>query len=263
MINQTNVEAFRRDGYVVANQLFLESEVKPYVDHYMKLRMAGSYPEDKPGVPMCRMVHMHRWDDKSLSFVIDQRLAACLRALTSSEPYVVQSMVYFKPPGALGQAFHQDQYYLRARPGTCVAAWMALDPSDEETGCLQIVRGSQDLPVLCTEPADMSQSHTGTTVPIPDGMEIASLVMVPGDVVFFNGSVIHGSKPNLSEHRYRRALVGHYLTGCTEQVAADYHPVLRMDGSTIELQVSDKGGPCGVWVDDADSPAVEIVEPTA
>lgn len=262
MIEQSSVDAFRRDGYVVVERLFSEHEANLYIDHYMKLRLEGSYEWDKPGVPMCRMVHMHRWDDISLRFVIDQRMAEWVRAITDSEPYIVQSMVYFKPAGALGQALHQDQYYLHVRPGTCVAAWMALDPSDEENGCLCVVRGSQDLPVLCTEPADMSQSHTAVATPVPESMTIVPLIMAPGDVVFFNGSVIHGSYPNVTKDRFRRALVGHYLTGDAKQVADDYHPVLHMDGTAVELAVSEGGGPCGVWVDQDGSQAVELVEPT-
>jgi ectoine hydroxylase-related dioxygenase (phytanoyl-CoA dioxygenase family) len=261
MIDQQSIKEFRRDGYVVTEQLFSAAEVKFYIDHYTTMREAGSYPGDKD-IPYSRMVHMHRWDDTSLRFMLDKRLANWVRALTDTEPYAVQSLVYLKPPGALGQALHQDQYYLRSGPGSCIAAWVALDPSDEENGCLQVVPGSQDLPLLCTEPADMTQTHTGITVPVPDGMEIVPLIMAPGDVVFFNGSLIHGSYNNLSKDRFRRAVVAHYVTAQAERVAQSYHPVLRMDGSMVELEVSEKGGPCGIWIDRDGSPAVEMVEPT-
>jgi ectoine hydroxylase-related dioxygenase (phytanoyl-CoA dioxygenase family) len=33
--------------------------------------------------------------------------------------------------------------------------------------------------------------------------------MEPGDVLFFNGQVIHGSLPNRSSTRFRRALIAH------------------------------------------------------
>src|SRR4029079_11521763 len=81
-----------------------------------------------------RMIHMHRWDEISLNWMLDQRLAECMTRLLSVEPVAVQTMLYFKPPGARGQALHQDQFYLRAKPGTCMAAWMALDDCDEENG---------------------------------------------------------------------------------------------------------------------------------
>jgi len=54
-----------------------------------------------------------------------------LAAFFGCEALACQSMLYFKPPGARGQVLHQDNFYLHARRGTCVAAWLALDRSDE------------------------------------------------------------------------------------------------------------------------------------
>jgi phytanoyl-CoA hydroxylase len=158
-------------------------------------------------------------------------------------------MFYFKPAGSRGQALHQDQRYLEVQPGTCMAAWMALDVCDEENGCLQIVPGTQNLPELCNVQADTTLSFSGTTVPLAEGMIPEPVTMQPGDVLFFNGQVIHGSFPNSSQDRFRRSLIGHYIVAEAEKVAQFYHPVLRMDGSEVELGVSQTGGPCGVWVE--------------
>jgi phytanoyl-CoA hydroxylase len=168
--------------------------------------------------------------------------------------------LYFKPAGAKGQALHQDQFYLRVQPGTCLAAWMALDPCDEENGCLQVVPGTQDLPVLCTIEADTTQSFTDVTVPLPEGYEPVPVRMRPGDVLFFNGQLVHGSFPNSSEERFRRSLIGHYIVGEAEKVAQWYHPVMRMDGSVVELDISERGGPCGIWVDQDGKVVVEMEE---
>jgi ectoine hydroxylase-related dioxygenase (phytanoyl-CoA dioxygenase family) len=192
---------------------------------------------------------MHRWDDVSLRWLTDPRINACITALTGREPYAVQTMLYFKPPGARGQALHQDQYYLRVQPGTCVAAWMALDDCDEENGCLEVVPGSQAWPVLCTTKADTTQSFTDVTVPLPEGTPIAPVIMKAGDVLFFNGQLVHGSFPNTSLDRFRRALIGHYIEGQAEAVWQWYHPVLRMDGTPLDFGQSPDGSMCGVWVE--------------
>jgi phytanoyl-CoA hydroxylase len=104
-------------------------------------------------------------------------------------------MCYFKPPGARGQALHQDNFFLRASPGTCVAAWLALDRADEANGCLLVVPGSHRWPILCTTAADTAQSFTDITVPLPPGTRPRPVPMEPGDVLFFNGSLVHGSSP--------------------------------------------------------------------
>ncbi len=104
---------------------------------------------------------------------------------------------------------------------------------------------------------DTSQSFTDVTVPLPDDAELVPVLMEPGDVVFFNGSLVHGSKPNRS-NRFRRALIGHYIEGDAREVAHWYHPVLRMDGSEVELEEGSGGGPCGEWIDREGRPVIEL-----
>ena len=233
----------------------------------MEMRAAGSYPDDSSGVDNAsddplkkypRMIQMHHWDETSLQWMIDKRLNMCLTRLLGQEPYAAQTMLYFKPAGSRGQAFHQDQYYLRVQPGTCMAAWLALDDCDEANGCMQMVPGSHTWPVLCTTAADTIQSFTEVTVPLPDDTPITSIIMKAGDVVFFNGQVVHGSYPNSSSDRFRRALIGHYIAGEAKEVFKYYHPVLRMDGSEVELGISEDGDMCGRWVEVDGTPVIEM-----
>lgn len=267
MFTEADIAAYQRDGYAVARHLFNAEEVESLKEHYMRLRATGSYPGDMAGVDSAstdplkrfpRMIHMHRWDETSLQWLIDPRLNACMTALLGAEPYAVQTMLYFKPPGARGQALHQDQFYLRVQPGTCFAAWLALDPCTEENGCLQVVPGSHRFPLLCTQQADTTVSFTDVTVPVPEEVPVVPVRMDAGDVLFFHGSLIHGSYPNTTTDRFRRALIGHYIVGEAEQVAPYYHPVLRMDGTEVKLGESEWGGPCGTWVERDGKPAVEL-----
>jgi len=258
MVTTEQITQYNDQGYLLSPGLFSSGEVEQYRTHYMDMRHSGSHPGDSAGVDIGntdplkqypRMIHMHRWDETSLAWMIDDRLNQTMSALLGNEPYAVQTMLYFKPYGARGQALHQDQYYLQVQPGTCMAAWLALDDCDEENGCLQVVPGSHDWPVLCTTEADVTQSFTEVTVDLPAGTDTQPVVMQAGDVFFFNGQLVHGSFPNTSKDRFRRALIGHYIVGEAEQVYTYYHPVLRMDGTEIELGVSEDGDMCGRWVD--------------
>ena len=254
-LSQQN-SAFDRDGFTVSRALFSESEVERFIEHFMDLRARGKWPGDFAGVDLTssdplqrypRMIHMHRWDEESLAWLLDARLNEAMTSLLGREPYAVQTMLYFKPPGARGQALHQDQFYLRVEPGTCIAAWLALDRCDEENGCMQVVPGSHLLPLLCTEKADTARSFTDVTVPMPPGESAIPVLMEPGDVLFFVGNLIHGSLPNRSATRFRRALIGHYISGEAERVGQFYSPVLRMDGTVAALGESPLGAPCGVF----------------
>ncbi len=258
---------FTNSGYTIVRGLFSPDEVARMQSHYMQLNVEkrakaevnAVKDQSDPLKRFPRMLQMHRWDELSMQFLLDSRLKIAMTAILGSEPYAVQSMIYFKPPTARGQALHQDQYYLRVEPGTCCAAWLALDDCDEENGCLQIVPGSHNLPVLCTISADPTQSFTDVTVPVPDGMKVAPVLMQAGDVLFFNGQLIHGSLPNRSSDRFRRSLIGHYVVGEAEKVYKWYHPALRFDGSTVTLGESQDGSECGVWVERDGTSSVEMI----
>lgn len=266
------VDEFKTQGYTIVPQLFSKEEVVALTEHYMKLREANIYPGDFSGVNIHdadplkrypRMIHMHRWDEVSLKWLTDPRLDACMTAFAGASPLAVQTMIYFKPPGARGQALHQDNYYLQVQPGTCLAAWLALDDCDEANGCLQVVPGTQDTPELCPQVADTSQSFTDVTVPLAEGMQANPMLMKAGDVLFFNGQIVHGSFPNVTTDRFRRSLIGHYIVAEAQKVAEYYHPVLRMDGSEVSLEVSERGGQCGVWVDQGGERVVEMIQPAS
>jgi len=259
---------FQRDGYLIVRNLFTADEAARYRAHYMRLneerrapgdtRFTGANPND-PLVKYPRMLQMHRWDEASLNWLLDRRIRDTLTDLLGAEPFAVQTMIYFKPPGARGQALHQDNYYLRAQPGTCIAAWMALDEIDEANGCLNVVPGSQSWPILCTTQANTRESFTDITVPIPQGTPVVPARMGLGDVLFFNGQLVHGSFANRTADRFRRSLIGHYIQGDAQQVAKHYHPALRFDGSQVEIEVSPQGSQCGVWVTEGGKPVIEVV----
>ncbi len=268
-VDEALVERCHDEGFVVVPGLFSPAEVAFIRDHFTQLNAAGHgfsgddpllLGDDDPLKAYPRIIHPHRFDQHSLDWLLDERLRMWTTALLGREPYAAQTMFYFKPPTARGQALHQDQTPLRVYPGTCLAAWMAVDACDEENGCLQIVPRTHELPRLCPIDADTTQSFSASTVPLPPGSQAVPVIMRPGDVVFFNGQVIHGSYPNTSATRFRRALIAHYVVGEAEKVAEFYHPLLTFDGDEVALKHSESGGPCGVFVDD-ETAEIEMLAP--
>jgi phytanoyl-CoA hydroxylase len=260
-MHKDTLNAYTQTGYTIVKGLLSQQEVHELVTHYMEMNAAERSKEvydpntiadtQDPLKRYPRILNLHRIDARSKQHLLDTRLRDVMVALLGVEPYAVSTMIYFKAAGARGQALHQDQYYLRVNPGTCCAAWVALDDCDEENGCLQVVPGSHALPVLCTIPADTSKSFTDVTVPVPDDMHTESIIMKAGDVLFFNGQLIHGSLPNVSQTRFRRSLITHYIVGEAQQVSNFYHPALRFDGSEVSLEASPDGSECGVWVEES------------
>lgn len=212
---------YTANGFHVARRLFSPVETEEMIRQYMNLRAEGPRPGDFSGVERRsatgepdpleaypRFINMHQWDEQTKIWMNDSRLMDILARLMQQPPLLLQTMVYFKPPGSRGQSFHQDNLYLRITP--VVAAWVALDPCDEENGAMEMVKGSHLLGLLPREDADTDLSFTDDQTVIPPYLEKELIVMDPGDVVFFHGMAIHGSMPNKSSDRFRRSFICHY-----------------------------------------------------
>ncbi len=254
-------DEFKRNGFVVVQGLFSTDEIDRLRATFMDANLDGpvpglseisaAYDATDPLKFYPRMMHPHRHTDKSvgeisLQFLLDGRVHGVLKALFEEEPIASQTMFYFKPAGARGQGLHQDNYYLRVHPGTCIAAWTAVDDADEENGTLIVVPGSHVLPIACPERADPTRFFTNDHVAVPDGMHIQPVNLKAGDVLFFNGSLIHGSYENSSKDRYRRAFISHYIPSSCIEVSSGYRPLLDFEGNEVDKNPAQGGGPCGV-----------------
>ena len=259
---------FESEGYFVASSMFSAAEIENFKAHYESIRLLQKFSDvnvadpasDDPLKRFPRQMQMHREDPVSLDFLCDARIDAAITGLTGYSPLAVQTMFYFKPPTARGQALHQDNFYLKAAPSTCIAAWLAVDDCDEENGCIMVVPGTHELPTMCLSKSDTTKSFTSVEVAIPEGMESVPVVMKAGDVLFFNGQVIHGSNPNTSATRFRRSLIAHYVIGDCTAVSQWYKPVYRMDQTIVELDESVGGGQCGDWVESGGELVVEMFD---
>jgi len=255
LVSEEDVAFFHREGYFIARNLLSKEECDTLIHHYSDLHARKAIPgyqfmslEEAGGDILkvySRIMHPHRFDALGLKYLLDARVHEILRALLSEEPVATQSMYYFKPPGAKGQAFHQDNYYLRVRPKTCIASWIALDPTDPENGGLQVCPRTHNFEVQCPKTADLGVSFSNDLVAPPEGTTPIPVILAPGDTLFFNGSVVHGSTPNESKDRWRRSYICHYAPASCHEISEWYFPLLNFDGQVVERSKASGGGPCG------------------
>ncbi|MBP1990346.1 phytanoyl-CoA dioxygenase family protein [Paenibacillus eucommiae] len=192
-----------------------------------------------------RIMHPHLFNGTAKKYMLHRPVLAVLADLYAEEPLAAQSMFYYKPPGARGQALHQDNFYLQVAPGTCIAAWMAVDEADEENGALLVVPQTNHAAIVCPELADADESFTKHLVKVPEGKKAIPAIMDKGDILFFNGNLIHGSYRNKSKNRFRRSFICHYVGVSTTSIGEFYSPLYRADSSTIEAEITLESGPCG------------------
>lgn len=253
---------FDRDGFLAMRGLFSPAEIEEIRGTFMDMAKDGPVPglSDLPKAgPMSgsdplarypRMMHPHKHPDKpvgplAMRFMRDQRLRPILTELFDGEdPFAAQSMFYFKPPGARGQDLHQDNFYLRVKPGTCMAAWVAVDDADAGNGGMMCVPQTATLAIACPETSDATLSFTAEHVEPPPGLSPQMMELKAGDVLFFNGSVIHGSTPNTSADRFRRSLIFHYVPASTVEMS-HWYECISFDGEPQDIAANRDGGPCG------------------
>src|SRR5215210_4919549 len=124
----------------------------------------------------------------------------------------MQSMVFTKPPDYPGQAWHQDELYIPTRDHSLTGAWIALDDATVENGCLYVIPQTHRMAYLYPQHPH-ERPGEWDFAPQSYGFDDSGAIPVEvkaGDVVFFNGYLLHRSFKNRS-NRFRRALVNHYM----------------------------------------------------
>ena len=258
-VTDEQMKSFHENGYCVIDGLYSVQELEEierffeewkdspdgYLDSGGSKRRVEEVDSSKYQV---RAMHPHRTSEKVVGWFTHPRVAAVLEALLGKPALGVQTMYYFKPPGASGQGMHQDNFYLLSKPTTCIAAWTPIDGADEENGCLLVTPGSQNRDILCTgsEGESWTVKSDGVIGHFPKGQKPVAVPVRRGQTMFFGGNLIHGSGPNKSKTRWRRTFIGHYVDEATESISRFYHPVLNMRGEVVSSVAEHAGGgPCG------------------
>ncbi|MFC5531328.1 phytanoyl-CoA dioxygenase family protein [Cohnella yongneupensis] len=254
-LTEEQIKCFETNGYLIVRGLFNSAHLAEIEETFeeMSHTVVPGYFEpvlnDESADPLKRyprVMHPHRFNETAKKYMLHTPVMDVLADLYGEEALAAQSMFYYKPPGSRGQALHQDNFYLQVDPGNCIAAWTAVDPADEQNGGLLIVPKTSDYEIVCPELADENESFTTHYVKPPKEEKAIPVVMDKGDVLFFNGNLIHGSYRNKTNDRFRRAFICHYANASATHINAHYRPLFKADGTTIDLEVSTDGGPCGV-----------------
>ena len=176
-------------------------------------------------------IHMlHRQLELHERYLLHPRVLDVLEAIIGPDVLALQTMLFLKPPGKPGQGWHQDRFYIPTHPNTLCGAWIAIDDTDEQNGAMWMALGSGAEPIYPPH-ADLGHNAfgqrnldhisyvNGVSDPDDEKNDLSKIadkypqVLVTakaGDVVFFNGHILHRSKKNWSADRLRRSFVSHY-----------------------------------------------------
>ena len=125
----------------------------------------------------------------------------------------VQSAVIYKQPHSdrVQFGFHRDSAYLPTDPESLVLAFIALDPTTPENGCLEVIPGTHTEPLGLRLRLDPTGFTPVGREPRPPADRRVLLPLSRGSITFVHGRTLHASEPNRSPVP-RRALIVHAMS---------------------------------------------------
>ena len=233
-MNTLDSEHYRREGWAVVEGVFTADECEGLVAHMLDLHAGKKSLEGfapRADDELQRTHNQHWYDPTAREWLIAPPLREPLVQCLGDEPDGIQTM-YFWVGSEQGR--HQDQYYL---PG-CMSAWIALMDVDEDNGAMWVQSGSHKGRLLTGgDFAEGGEFHGWDYNAAVDELCARNeLPEIPvcvrqGDVVFFDGVLVHRGGPIGQPGSYRHSLANHYIAHGFSDWPHVRWPRVSFDGS--------------------------------
>lgn len=211
--------AFDADGFVSLTPLFdaaqmaeINAEVDRFLTHGVpRMPPEQVYYEDKSDPSSVKQLQkLHEHSPYFRAMMLDGPIRRIAEEVLRDEVVPV-NMQFFNKPAGIGQPTppHQDGYYFHLSPCEAVTGWLALEPVDEQNGCIHYVRGSHRAEGLRPHGATGVLGFSQGMTDFGTEADRAGTVAVPGGAGTFlmhHARTIHWAGANRSKTRSRRAL---------------------------------------------------------
>ena len=229
-----DIEHYEREGWAVVEGVFSGEDCEEFVAHMLDLHagkksLEGFAPREADQLQ--RTHNQHWYDPVARDWLIAPPLKEPLTQCLSDEPDGIQTMCFWV---GSEQGRHQDQYYL---PG-CMSAWIALIDVDEDNGAMWVQSGSHRGRLLTgSDFAEGGEFYEWDYNAAVD--ELCTRNATPetpvcvrqGDVVFFDGVLVHRGGPIGVPGAYRHSLANHYIARGFDRWPHASWPRVSFDGS--------------------------------
>jgi ectoine hydroxylase-related dioxygenase (phytanoyl-CoA dioxygenase family) len=273
------VEAYRRDGFVVVEAFLPRDEVERLRERFARVFEheweTGLRPDEvnyEPGVTPADMTRQlcNVWKaDRTLAATVLSERNGRFGALLARAPgmRLIQDNAIWKPPSGKALLCHQDAAYVAwLDPPNMTTCWMALDDTSADAGTIYYVRGSSHwtrFPVGGTFHApDDWLGYVRQVAPEGEDIELVPIEVPAGGAAFHDGWTFHGSPPNERADRERRAIVSHMVSTDTRWAdGAAPHPVYSKYRRPGEIELDEAFFPVLWRADGHRTPWLARLEP--
>ncbi len=216
------INRFRENGFFIKNNMFSKSDILVFLKEFdrivKQLKRSGENINASWGSPITKeiepkkskVIHTHNVQSFSslmLSMIQNKHLLNITEFLIGSDIILHHTKLFLKPP-KIGSPFplHQDWSYFPTKNNTMIAAIVHLSDSTEDMGCVRIIPGSHKLGNLKN-----SDGHSHNSKIHKYSLEQTKpIIAKPGDVLFFDARLLHGSMPNISNKPRKTILIQFY-----------------------------------------------------
>jgi ectoine hydroxylase-related dioxygenase (phytanoyl-CoA dioxygenase family) len=207
-LDAAEVAHYAAEGYVVPRFRLPSGEVGA-------LRKAlDALIRDNPGVRPEKLVSAHIAGDNGegvrgstafLALARDRRIVELVSGVIGDDVVLWGCHVFCKPAGeGYETPWHQDGHYWPIRPLATCTAWVALEHSTVENGCLRVIpRSHRDHvlhPHLHEDRSDLTLNQRMADDAF-DARDAVDIELEPGQMSLHDVYMIHGAAPNRSTER--------------------------------------------------------------
>lgn len=193
------VAAYHRDGYHFPLRVFEPAETADYLARLEAIEAShgGRLPPKVNQKPHL----LYPWLNQ---LIRDPRILDAVEDVLGPDLFCWSAQFFAKNAGDPGYvSWHQDGTYWGLSSPDVVTAWVAFTPSTPESGCMQVIAGTQHEQMAHKDTfAESNLLSRGQEIAVDvDLSKAVNIVLAPGEMSLHHVLLFHGSDPNRSNHR--------------------------------------------------------------
>ena len=216
VLTKLQIEQYHDEGFISPIRVISEQEALSIKDELEQVEK--EFPEE---------INSESRNNLHLSFAFLDALAHnkiivdAIEDLIGPDISLWASVMFIKEPSSKQYvSWHQDATYMGLDSLDFPTPWIALSPSNIETGCMTMIAGSHKTKIQNHEDtfAENNILTRGQVIQDVDESKAVDLILQPGEMSIHHGAVIHGSQPNNSNQRRIGFSLQSYMPNNVKQI---------------------------------------------
>jgi hypothetical protein len=238
VLTKEQIEQYHDEGFISPVRVISESEALSIKNQLEQVE--ADFPDE---------INAQSRNNLHLSFAFLDALAHntiivdAMEDLIGPDIALWASVMFIKEPSSKQYvSWHQDATYMGLDSIEFPTPWIALSPSNRDTGCMTMISGSHHSEIQIHKDtfAENNILTRGQVIPEVDKSKAIDLILEPGEMSIHHGAIIHGSQPNNSDQRRIGFSLQSYVPPSIKQVVGrniwtHIRGKKRQDNDGIEL----------------------------